>query len=538
MNPATGEVLPDVEKKRVFSIVVVFVHPSQKLSPIEEAVNILIVVSQNAQGVPAVALCQLPQQSIWEFYPCPTNDAFLVLPFNTGPDGPILHLDTPICCCDEFTMWQLYRWIRPYGSVAMLPLLYSPDAKLPNMFQLDGLPMLWTNTEYLADASDDEVNEVGCPALTFVHTSCLEIDANSSQISLTDDDYIQYITVDNNTKDSMEAKCDDAAKTGEPTSTPKKAKTNKPKGDTKDGGDYSSDDWDDGMFSDGEGQQPSNSTGFQGWSDDEVEGDEPMAMAKIVKHLEEDQHDSSLSMGGDGSKSNIVGIVPDGQVMVDMTTHSKATRSGATMDHLRCLGDDIIELSRQLNCKMELAVWVLFDKVKAGFSSTGGVAQQFVGDMSKLATDFFMDARVYEAQLDSTDTEAFNSAVLGLQVKVDSLLRQAAALEEEYKCSKTSFDDILATLHQEIHDFANQASCHLCNEYKCHLFDRITQNHPFMDITPFVSNVIQNVCTFDALLTSHQLGWSTVPLQILMALILMEATATPCHLEFVQYLTE
>ena len=59
-----------------------------------------------------------------------------------------------------------------------------------------------------------------------------------------------------------------------------------------------------------------------------------------------------------------------------------------------------------------------------------------------------------------------------------------------------------------------------------------------MDVTPFVSNVIQNVCTFDALLTSHHLEWSIVPLQILMALILMEATATPCHLEFVQYLTE
>ena len=39
-------------------------------------------------------------------------------------------------------------------------------------------------------------------------------------------------------------------------------------------------------------------------------------------------------------------------------------------------------------------------------------------------------------------------------------------------------------------------------------------------------------------LTSHQLGWSVVPLQILMAPILMEAAATPCHLEFVQYLTK
>ena len=156
------------------------------------------------------------------------SNAFLVLPFNMGPDGPILHLDMPICCCDEFTVWQLHRWIHPYGPVATLPSLYSPDPRLPNMFQLDRPPMLWTNTEYLADASDDNVNEVGHPVLTFVHTSHLEIDANSSQISLTDDDYIQYVTVNDDAKDSTEVKHDEAAKVGEPTATPKKAKMDKP----------------------------------------------------------------------------------------------------------------------------------------------------------------------------------------------------------------------------------------------------------------------------------------------------------------------
>ena len=126
--------------------------------------------------------------------------------------------------------------------------------------------------------------------------------------------------------------------------------------------------------------------------------------------------------------------------------------------------------------------------------------------MSKLATDFFMDARVYKAQLESADSEAFHSTVLGLQEKVDALLRQAATLKEMYKHSKASFDNILATMHQEIHDFANQVSRHLCNEYKHCSFDRIAQDHLYMDVMLFVSNVIQNVCTFDALLTSHQLG--------------------------------
>ena len=423
--------------------------------------------------------------------------------------------------------------IWPHSGIASL---YSPDPGLPNVFSLDESPMLWTNTKYLADASDDDINEVGHPTLTFIHTSCLEVDANSSQISLTDDNYIQYVTVDDDAKDSTEAKHDEAAETGEPKVSPKKAKKDKAKGDTKDGGNSPSDDQDNGMFSDGEGQQPSHSMGFQCWSDDEAEGDELVAVANIVRRLEQDQQDSSIGMGGDDSKSNIVGIVPEGQVMVNMATHNKATGSGATMDHLRHLGDNIIELSRQINHK--LATLALFDKVKAGFSGTGGVARQFVGNMSKLATDFFMDARVYEAQLDSADSEAFHSMVLGLQEKVDALLRQAAALEETYKHSKASFDNILATMHQEVHDFANQVSHHLCNEYKCRSFNRIAQDHAYMDVMPFMSNVIQNMCTFDALLTSHQLGWSVVPLQILMALILMEVAAMPCHLEFVQYLTE
>ena len=477
MNPATGEVSSDIDKKKVFSAMVVFVHPSQKLSSIEEAVDVLLVVSQDPKSVPATALCHLPQRSMGEFYAYPMNDAALVLPFSMSPDGPILHLNTPICGCNEFAVWWLHWWVCPYGPVVALPQLYSPDPGLPNVFLLNEPPMLWTNTEYLVDASDDNVNKVGCPALTFVHTSRFEVDANLSKISLTDDDYIQYVTVNDDAKDSTMAKGDEVAETGEPKVTPKKAKKDKAKGDTKEDGDSSSDDQDDGMFSNDEGQQPSHSAGFQGWSDDEAEGDEQVAVANIVSHLEQDQQDSGIGMGGDESKPSIKGIIPEGKIMVDMAAYNKATGSGATMDCLRCLGDDIIKLSRQLNRKMELAMLALFDKVKAGFSGTGGVAQQFVSDMTKLATDFIMDARMYEAKLDSTDTEAFHSAVLGLQEKVDALLRQAAALEEMYKHSKASFNDILATMCQEIHNIANQASRCLCNKYKHHSFNRIAQDH-------------------------------------------------------------
>ena len=87
MNPATGTVSPDIDEKKVLSTVVVFVHPFQQLSPIKEAVDVLILISQDPKGVPVTALCQLPQQSIGEFYPCPTNNAALVLGGLLGPQA-------------------------------------------------------------------------------------------------------------------------------------------------------------------------------------------------------------------------------------------------------------------------------------------------------------------------------------------------------------------------------------------------------------------------------------------------------------------
>ena len=114
--------------------------------------------------------------------------------------------------------------------------------------------MLWTNTEYLAAASDDDISKVGHPAMTLVSTSHLKVNANSSQISLTDDKFIQYITINIDAKDSSKAKSIEAAETGEPKVTSKKTKKDRVKGDTKDNDSSSSDDQDIGMYSDGEGQ--------------------------------------------------------------------------------------------------------------------------------------------------------------------------------------------------------------------------------------------------------------------------------------------
>ena len=188
--------------------------------------------------------------------------------------------------------------------------------------------------------------------MTLVTTSCLEVKANSSQISLTNNEYIQYITIDVDAKNSSGAKSNEAAEMGNTkvTLSKKTKKTKKVKEDAKDDGDSSSDSSQDAsVFLDGEGQQQSKSGGFQGWSDDEADGNEEVAVANIISHLEQECHDSGVGMGSDDTKSKFVGIVPEDQVMVDMMAHNKVTGSSSMMDHLRHLGDDIIELSWQLN---------------------------------------------------------------------------------------------------------------------------------------------------------------------------------------------
>ena len=263
-----------------------------------------------------------------------------------------------------------------------LPPLYSPDPGLCNVYPLDKPPMLWTNSEYTATVSDDDVSEVGHPAMTLVSTSHLEVDISTSQISLTDDKFIQYMTIDinaNNAKDASGTKSNEADETGDAKvaslKKTKKTKKTPKKEDAVDDGDSSSiSSHDAGIISDDRDQQPSRSRGFQGWSDDETEGNEDVVVANIIANLEWDEpecQDSGVGMGSDNAKSKFVGVVPEGQAMVDMTAHYKATGSGATMDHLRHLSDDIIELSQQLNRKMELAELALFNKVKAGFSGTG-----------------------------------------------------------------------------------------------------------------------------------------------------------------------
>ena len=96
--------------------------------------------------------------------------------------------------------------------------------------------------------------------MTLVTTTRLEVKANLSQISLNNDEYIQYITIDVDAKKGSSTKSNEATETGNTKVTPSKKtkKTKKVKENAKDDSDSSSDGSQNAsVFLDGEGQQQS-----------------------------------------------------------------------------------------------------------------------------------------------------------------------------------------------------------------------------------------------------------------------------------------
>ena len=172
----------------------------------------------------------------------------------------------------------------------------------------------------MASATDDDVNEVGHAVMTLVSTSCLEADANASQISLTDEEVIQYMTIEVNANNTNGTKGNEGDKTGNAKVTPSKKvkksskKTPKKEGarDDDDSSSTSSRNHDASVFSDNGDQQPSKSGGFKGWSDDDAEGNKGMAVANIIVNLEQEEpgcQDSGVGMGSDDMKPKFVGIL-------------------------------------------------------------------------------------------------------------------------------------------------------------------------------------------------------------------------------------
>ena len=136
-------------RAKVFSAVVVCVHPYQTLMSIRQGANDLINWSIKWPKKCMSALCQLPRRSAKTFYPSPLNDSYLVLPFFCLRGEPRkVRLDTPINFNRCLVARRLHRRQTPGGDEAVLPPVFSKDPSVPGTLQVGYMGPMWLNTEY------------------------------------------------------------------------------------------------------------------------------------------------------------------------------------------------------------------------------------------------------------------------------------------------------------------------------------------------------------------------------------------------------
>ena len=135
----------DLEGKKVYSAVAVFVHPRQELLTIKEGVEFLIQLAEQLDPDVSV-LCELPSHKHGRFYPSAVNHAYLVLPYCGNKGKPKkLRLDLAMCYNRHLLVRCLHRWEGKLGDLALLPPVFSADPTLPILLPVGYIGELWLN---------------------------------------------------------------------------------------------------------------------------------------------------------------------------------------------------------------------------------------------------------------------------------------------------------------------------------------------------------------------------------------------------------
>ena len=134
---------------KVFTAVVVCIHPCQAVMSVKDATNDLLSHSVATPTRSMSALCRLPRRSVGTFYPSPLNHSFLVLPY-LGVRGGAKEvcLDLSVVLNKHMVVRHLH-WCRTSGGdEAVLPPIYSKDPGIPGTLEVGYLGPLWENSQY------------------------------------------------------------------------------------------------------------------------------------------------------------------------------------------------------------------------------------------------------------------------------------------------------------------------------------------------------------------------------------------------------
>ena len=515
-GPSCLGVGTDLEGEKVYSAVIVFVHPKQELLTIKEGVDCLIAIAkQSDSDLDITVLCKLPSHKHGRFYPSAINYAYLVLPY-CAKKGKLkkLRLDLAMCYNRHLLVCHLHRWEGKHGDLVLLPPVFSMDPTLSILLPVGYIGELWLNDIFNTPVAAGGTG-LGKARPTISRLACChqEVVAGKTLVDWTEDERIVY--------PSPPAVL-----------APKDGAADEPDNDPND------DPADDDKKSEHGGGSGKNATPKK--KEDQESEDESDDQSKAPKDQTAVSRDSSLGTSSSGHGIGVgtkVGAVVSNP-SANLSTGLPLPTQLPSMELLEKLADDLYAYSGELFRALEETSMAMLDRILLGFKRSGGRAWEYIHETAAIAINFFSRAGDMEAELESSKALKFREAVNGMKESIRDLIRRTASAEESYEDVAAHFDNILSSVSDELKEFIESQGEEQCQAYIAKCMEQIRGVHSSLDRTQFILMVVTNVMTHHALALNQRVNQSQIPLQIMISPMRTQAATMGTGLKFVEFLSK
>ena len=179
----------------------------------------------------------------------------------------------------------------------------------------------------------------------------------------------------------------------------------------------------------------------------------------------------------------------------------------------------------------------MLDRILSGFKKSGGRAHDYIHETAAIALNFFSRAGEMEADLESSKVPKFRNAINGMKDSIRDLIRRTSLAEESYEEAAVQFDNILASVSDELREFVEARGEEQRREYIAKCMDRIRGIHGSLDGTQLIPMMVTNATTHHALSLSARVNQSQIPLQIMISPMRTQAATMGAGLKFVEFLS-
>ena len=207
------------------------------------------------------------------------------------------------------------------------------------------------------------------------------------------------------------------------------------------------------------------------------------------------------------------------------------------METLEELANDLYAYSGELFRGLEETSMTMLDRILSGFKKSGGHAHDYIHETAAIALNFFSRAGEMEAELESSEVLKFRNAINGMKDSIRDLIRRTAMVEESYEEAAAQFDNILASVSDELKEFVEVRGEGQHQEYIAKYMNRIRGIHGSLDGTQFIPMMVANVTTHHALSLSARVNQSQISLQIMISPMRTQVATMGAGLKFVEFLS-